>query len=60
MLETWVAVSSNRHINSYNFIRDEGSHYRVSVMERDIEDDVFLSIYHVEISDIGIRIIEIQ
>ena len=59
MLETWVS-KDGFSISQYNFIRDDGGHYTVSVMEKDKSDNIFLSIYWVEISDVEFRIIEIE
>jgi hypothetical protein len=60
MLEIWVERDNNCYINSYNFIKNNGGYYTISVMEKDKEDNIFLSIYEMEINNSSCRIIEIE
>jgi hypothetical protein len=60
MLEAWVSKEDCCKISSYNFIQQEDEYnWKVSVMETDKEDNVWLCMYNVWISDSEFRIVEI-
>lgn len=57
MLETWVSREGCCKVSSYNFIQQENEHnWKVSVMEQDKEDNVWVLMYNVWISDTEFRI----
>ena len=61
LLEMWVSRNTSCFVSNYNFIKKESSNkYKISVNEKTIEDEVFLSIYEIWISDTEFRIIELD
>lgn len=60
LLEMWVNINKDCFISSYNFIdKLNDNKYKISVNEKSYDDDIFLSIYEVWISDSEFRIFEI-
>ena len=61
LLQSWISRDNYKFLSSYNFITKENSNkYRVSVNERTYDDEIFLTLYDIWISDNEFRIIEID